>query len=51
MVVIEMVVGKKDGWEVHKVGKVVTKEWRKAESAEAGICIRLRYFKISFKLL
>ena len=34
MVVIEMVVGEKDGWEVHKVGKVVTREWRKAKSAE-----------------
>ena len=32
--VIEMVVGEKDGWEVHKVGKVVTREWRKAKSAE-----------------
>ena len=26
--------------EVHKVGKVVTKERRKAKSAEPGICIR-----------
>ena len=26
MVVIEMVVDEKDGWEVHKVGKVFTRE-------------------------
>ena len=26
IVVIEMVVGEKDGWEVHNVGKVVTRE-------------------------
>ena len=31
MVVIEMVVGEQDGWEVHKV---VTRERRKAKSAE-----------------
>ena len=37
MVVIEMLVGEKDGWEVHKVGKVVTREWRKASSAELEI--------------
>ena len=28
--VIEMVVGKWDDREVHKAGKVVTREWRKA---------------------
>ena len=33
MVVIEMVV---DDKEVYKVGKVVTKEWTKAKSAETG---------------
>ena len=26
--------------EVHKVEMVVTKEWRKVKSADAGICIR-----------
>ena len=30
-VVIEMVVGEQDDREVHKVGKVVTREWRKAK--------------------
>ena len=30
MSVIEMVVDEKDDREVHKVGKVVTREWRKA---------------------
>ena len=34
IVVIEMVVGEKDGWEVHKVGKVVIRDCRKAKSAE-----------------
>ena len=34
IVVIEMVVGEKDGWEVQKVGKVVTREGRKVKSAE-----------------
>ena len=33
-IVIEMVVGEKDDSEVHKVGKVVTREWRKAKSAK-----------------
>ena len=56
MSVIEMVVDEKDDREVHRVGMVVrvTKVWRKAKSAEAGICIRLRYFNcglLSFKLL
>ena len=32
--VIEMVVDEKDEREVHKVGMVVTKEWRKAKSAK-----------------
>ena len=27
--------------EVHKVGKVVTKEWKKARSADTGICFIL----------
>ena len=42
MSVIEMVVDEKDDREVHRVGMVVrvTKVWRKAKSAEAGICIR-----------
>ena len=40
MSVIEMVVDEKDDREVHKVGMVVTKEWRKAKSAEAELCIR-----------
>ena len=40
MNIIEMVVDEKDEREVHKVGMVVTKEWRKAKSAEAEICIR-----------
>ena len=31
MSVIEMVVDEKDDREVHKVGKVVTKEWSKAK--------------------
>ena len=35
-----MVLDEKDDREVHMVGMVVTKEWRKAKSAEAGICIR-----------
>ena len=30
MSVIEIVVDEKDDREVHKVGKVVTREWRKA---------------------
>ena len=38
--VIEMVVDEKDDREVHRVGMVVTNVWRKAKSAEAGICIR-----------
>ena len=33
-VVIEMVVGEYDDRGVHKVGKVVNKEWRKAKSAK-----------------
>ena len=33
-VVIEMVVGEKDDREVHKVGKVVNREWRRALSAK-----------------
>ena len=33
-VVIEMVVGEYDDREVHKVAKVVTREWRKAKSAK-----------------
>ena len=33
-VVIEMVVSEKDDREVHKMGKVVTREWRKAKSAK-----------------
>ena len=41
MGVIEMVVDKWDDKKVHKVGKVVTKEWKKAKSAETEICIRL----------
>ena len=36
-VVIEMVVDEKDDRDVHKVIEVVTREWRKAESAETGI--------------
>ena len=40
MGVIEMVVDKQDDRDVHNVGKVVTKEWRKAKRAKrAGICI------------
>ena len=38
MGVIEMVVDKQDDRDVHNVGKVVTKEWRKAKRAENGIC-------------
>ena len=38
--VIEMVVDEKDDREVHKVGMVVTKEWRKVKSADAGISMR-----------
>ena len=34
MSVIEMVVDEKDDREVHKVRKVVTREWRKAKSAK-----------------
>ena len=37
---IEVVLDKKDDREVHKVEMVVTKEWRKVKSADAGICIR-----------
>ena len=37
MGVIEMVVDKQDDRDVHNVGKVVTKEWRKAKRAENGI--------------
>ena len=36
MIVIEMVVNEEDDREVYKVGKVVTKEWTKAKSADIG---------------
>ena len=43
MNIIEMVVDEKDEREVHKVGMVVTKEWRKAKSAEPEICVRFSF--------
>ena len=36
-VVIEMVVGEYDDREVHKMGKVVTREWRKARLEFASV--------------
>ena len=36
-----MVVDEKDDREVHKVGKVVTKEWTKAKSADTGFFLVL----------
>ena len=36
IVVIEKVVDEQEDREVYKVGKIVTKEWTKAKSAEAG---------------
>ena len=36
MVVIEMVVDEQDDRKVYKVGKVATKEWTKAKSADTG---------------
>ena len=41
---------KRDDREVHKVGKVVTKEWRKANSAEPGFCIRFSLRDSNFRL-
>ena len=36
MIVIEMVVDEKDDREVYKVEKMVTKEWKKANSSHTG---------------
>ena len=49
MSVIEMVVDEKDDREVHKVGKVVTKEWGKAEvlKLEFGFVLAAEIIQVS----